>query len=672
MSQLFFGVASLGNWRSYRPVFYRVYYDQKGKRRSLLVLSRLGFLAVAASLSHKRNIEYGSIAIITPLSLSTIMSESRDHFIELLRNWPDTFCESVVDEISQASAPVTIYKRSSQEKAVTSVKVRHYGEQRKLEIIYDDETKTEEVSGKEDIIILRELHNHRKASSCKISDQSIPALCEYECALSYTVSSHGSKEPEDRELRLRLNIIPVPVTMTSRLRDGTIVLFRERSTEDVDMESALRASVLKGVEESFSNFLNGDNYDNTASGVDLTVFYDTTHGTNTLLSPLTYVIEILDPLIALKLTRRILEYRGFTYGLRSYLYNSDPVQLGKVGDGGYIEFTLRTNINYYYRELMSGSAMSTTSVPTISGSDARKQLQGILERIARVRGVIDELVSALPEKLDGMAEAERRAMSYILTMYIAKLGMIHWAMIAARYLHTEGRKLPVVLEFDVRQKSQDEVNVSFKRSNELARMLQPHVVVTSIILGREVVAYINALYEALSPCNVHAGAEGRLCFRIDTLQDVLKDLNSKLSNKNKESSDKSSCASLPALLASSLYTEMVEPSARILVLNELERLEKETKKTLDYLLPRGFKLEIDCNQYSNEDKEDILGNKALCFHPPSQVPAKETHIRNFIAHGGFTRLSRDWCLALDEECKAYAVCVEKPLEETVMNKIAHP
>jgi len=210
----------------------------------------------------------------------------------------------------------------------------------------------------------------------------------------------------------------------------------------------------------------------------------------------------------------------------------------------------------------------------------------------------------------------------------------------------------------------------------------PHINVTSILLGEGLASYMLTLYKALEGTSTE---EGKLCFRIDTLKKMLKDINSKLiSNTSSATSGETSEKPvmdnkiIPPLVASAIYTEIVEPSARTLMLNELEKLGSENiEKTLDHFLPRGFRLSAEKCPSPSEAWEQVFGVNVMCVYPMSPLPPKSEHVRNFIAHGGLTRLSRDWCLALQikedkdkgRKCVPNAICIEKPLNMKIMDAI---
>ncbi len=315
--------------------------------------------------------------------------------------------------------------------------------------------------------------------------------------------------------------------------------------------------------------------------------------------------------------------------------------------------------------------------------------------MAGVRSIIDELVSYISPQINN----KNLVIKYIQSMYLAKLGLAHWAIAVfdkTIFGHDSGFgsqqgsenaiQSPVIYEVKVN----DNIEVSYILNNKVNE-LPPHVSHASILLGKSFAKYMLELYHALEGKPLEKNGESKICFKIDTLEIMLKDLDSKLSlplsEKNKEEDCKGDKARNKAkervvpLVASAIYTEIVEPGARILVLNELEKLSNEKlEKILDHLLPRGFELKIEKCPPSSEAWEKVFGTEVICVYPMSLLPSNNRHIRNFIAHGGLTRLSKNWCLAIkitmkDGEtgkCVPYAVCIVNPLDERIMRAIANP
>ncbi|MEB3860605.1 MAG: hypothetical protein GSR84_00105 [Desulfurococcales archaeon] len=688
-NRVLFGVATIGNWKFYNPVFYRIYYEDSGgatsrraQRKSLLVLSRLGFLAVAAALSYKHNINEGSLAIIAPLTLATIGVNEINDVVRRLEDWPDSFSEHIVDGILEAASLDTI------------IKINEDG----TLLVNKNENNKEKIHiNRNDVIIVNKMKcddNQCRAPNNDQGYKGFPIICSYNCTLCYTVISNKSNNNdqqntslENRELHIVLNIIPVPITMTTKIRDS-IIIFREQNVE-IDMESMLKALILHGVYKTIITLFDEGKYEDNS--LDLTIFYDTTHGINKLLPPLSYVIEILDPMIVLKvagMSLKLIEKLQKTasinnpvkYVVRSYLYNSDPVTLGKMDITEYIKITLDNNISYNYRILTRESAILVGYGVSQENNNLRRSMQGMIRHMARIRGIIDEFISYRdtinPQQcVNNSDNIECRIMMYILAMYIAKLGMFHWftqfLSLSESNNHIEESIFPLI-EFRI---NTERANITFKRVGGHLARIPPHIAVLSNILWDLISKYIGRLYNALIYARKIENNGSKSCFDINILKLLLDSLDVKISsliNSNMAGGDTGGKVYSDILTISEFYTAMVEPSARVLVRQELDRLSSDVRKVIDYLLPRGFKVEFDTNNCIHEDTGEVFGEKALCFYPATRVEPNEKHVRNFIAHGGFTKLNRDWCLALKEQCKAFAVCVERPLDLGVLLRIAFP
>jgi len=714
MHHLIAGAALLGNWTTYKPVFYRLYYEQDGKRKSLLALSRLGFFAVTAALAYKHEADRAILSIIAPLTLVTVGKQSYTEIEELLKN-PQKNCQYIVRGLEETVSLVkpNIIGKGSIRDNDEECKNENIGESKMVDIRYNDGNKKIEIeafvskdkcikkveietSPNNEVIIVKKLQCNLQDSAK--NDKSLPNTCRYRCKLNYEVLYN--EKSIDKSIDIDTHIVIVPITMTQGLKDGTLIIFREKK-EKIDTESLIRASVLKGQAMSLVNTLEEYSEQHDTEEISITLFYDTTHGVNALLSPFSYTMNIINQLIVLMLIEKLLRAyilnKNFALNIRAYLYNSDPVILSGRDELKYIRITSKSNISYYYRILIKESTLST-SLENIDGSDAYRRLEGILKSVTGVRSIIDELVSYLPLKNNEKEEdIENYTNFYIQLMYLAKLGLGHWAI--ATHVLSPRREIRDIIETPIVEyrtlPKERMIEVEYEQ-NIRSSSLPPHASITSILLGERLTAYMTTLYEALEDEQLD---RNKVCFRINTLENMLKDLASKLSylssrtSKNEQNVDRKI---IVPLIASAIYTEIAEPSARILILNELNKLNSENlEKILDHLLPRGFELSISekCPPQNEawvkifKNNKNSENNKAMCVYPMSPLPPPELtnsnqHVRNFIAHGGLTRLSRDWCLALqiikeDDEgkvskCTPYAICIEKPLDRRIMRAITQP
>ncbi len=215
---------------------------------------------------------------------------------------------------------------------------------------------------KAEVLIVKHLQCERKGMTRTtiVSNNSygLPVVCHYKCTLEYEILN---KNFDKKNINIKLYIVIVPVTMTQRLDDSTIVLFREKQA-DMDMESALRASMLEGLAASLLGALKefSKNFNKNKQNIyNIILFYDTTHGVNTLLLPFSYAYNVIDKLIILELAGELLKAynsnREFKFGIQSYLYNSDPVQLGGQDELAYLKITSKSNISYYYYKFTTQS-----------------------------------------------------------------------------------------------------------------------------------------------------------------------------------------------------------------------------------------------------------------------------------------------------------------------------
>lgn len=309
----------------------------------------------------------------------------------------------------------------------------------------------------------------------------------------------------------------------------------------------------------------------------------------------------------------------------------------------------------------------------------RKRMQGMISHMAKIRGIINEFISSLDIKnlhkcVDNYNKIECGIVSYILAIYIAMLGMFHWFIPLLSLLKSNDnieKFIFPLIEFSI---NTDRAHITFRRASSYSTTVPPHIAVLSIILWNSISEYIDKLQEALLYVGMLENKNSRTCFNLNILKLLLENLDVKISsliNSNKDSKDSKSKIYSHILPISEFYTAMVEPSARILVRQELDKLSNDIKNVIGYLLPRGFKIEFPGNCVY-EDTGKVFEKKALCFYPSAQVVPNEKHVRNFVAHGGFTKLNRNWCLALDESCKGFAVCIEKPLDLGILLKIVFP
>ena len=710
MAGLIAGAALLGNWINYRPVLYRLFYEKEGDggRGSLLVLSRLGFLAVTAALSYKYNANRAILSIIAPLTLITVGKDSAEKIKESLRIFPNEFCSHIIAGLMDTASTATscepdnylgkiIYFGINNCNDVHKIRLKSIDEQRGC-----GEEKELDVRGSKELIVIKKMQCRPLPTSIHsltrdrdnaeriwqdVEEKELPTMCHYSCTLSYDVSLLG-KGVDEKSINIDTYIVVVPATMATRIKQGSkILVFREK--RDLDMESVLRASILIGLAESLvkeiSRQIDGEDKD-----TDIILFYDTTHGINALLPPYSYVTSIIDQLVVLELAKKLLKTersgsgKNLSYTVRSYMYNSDPVQLGRLNELNYVKSTSQSNVSYYYRTLMGATKLVIN--PGTKGERVHREMIGALKRLSEARGIIDDLVSSLlhrvSKKDDVLTETEQKAIYYIYSMYIAKLGMAHWAIKAFRELVNNTPRPPPLMRIEY--KPNDYIAINYELNKDQYSTLPPHVTVTSLILGPVFAEYLLTLYETLES-SIEQGAgkqtirhKEKVCIRISTLKKLLESLDAKLVAEEKYNNT--------ALALSALYTEIVEPGARILVLNELKKLlEENPEKILDHFLPRGFKLTIEKCPPETEAWEEVLGTKTLCMYPASSLPPSPEHIRNFIAHAGLTRLNKNWCLAIKiakeskdkqeldiSKCIPYAICIEKTLSKELLDKIAHP
>jgi len=368
----------------YKPVVYRLYYEDShtGRRASLLALSRIGFFAVTAALADELKADKAILTIIAPLTLATIGKQKLSEVEELLSK-PLELCSHIVNGLKYTVSlerEADDSKKSGNENKdvatrIINVAIQDDNDKKKIVVkrfADKEEVVVGEIASGTKIVVVKKLECDSGSSTNGSGHDlsGLPAVCHYKCKLNYEVSQ------QKKSIDIETYIVVVPVAMAQRLEDGTIVVFRERSPDKLDMESALRASILEGLAMSLvravKEHIEGE------KEADITFFYDTTHGVNALLSPFSYAMNIVDQLAILRLTEKLLESHAsnedFTYKVRSYLYNSDPVQLRTRDEIEYVKVTLESNISYYYRTLIEESTLST-EWENIEGKEARERLR---------------------------------------------------------------------------------------------------------------------------------------------------------------------------------------------------------------------------------------------------------------------------------------------------------
>ena len=706
MAGALFEATLMGAWTQYRPVVYRVYYEnEEGKRVSHLVLSKTGFTALVGALAGEIDLAKVGIAVIAPISLITLnkdiinkIKDNKYNFKNLCRDLSNTMISHLSPDID-----------------VKNIK------NNKLVIIINN--KELELEEKNIIILNKIIVNTQIDESQGIDSDSdsreifLPIYCKRNIQLHYMIArtSQNGVETSAGKVNADLYLLIVPLVYTQKTNNN-LIIFREKNVEKINLELLLRALILNGMYAAMNDFLDStyrDLLQKRPEPVDLRVAYDSSIGLNSLLPPYTYSLEALDPLLPIMITNRMADLLGIaseaTIEIRSFLYSSDPVPyLGIRGKRDeiaieYIKATQNDNINYSYRKLIEKTKLGL-NVNFEDGKEVWKALRGALARVAGIRGLIDELVSRLPQTLkagpDGptISDIEDAALYSILGLYMFKLGLYHWgAVLADRLIQREilekTAKDPLRLVSVSMRTSDGKVIIEYNINNTLTTMLEPHVTVAGIVFGREIFRYaltLSNILNAFKPSRTKN--EERRCYTLEFLKLLVNDIHDKISLLKEGRAQRSRHFGPDAdyfrAALSSFYTEIVEPGARVLVLSELDKLAKDDPaKILDHLLPRGFELQL--RQCPVEDRTlDSPAGKLLCFYPTSQIPAKPKHVRNFIAHAGFTRLSRHWCLALGEPsdectdepqgsecgkgCRPHAVCVEKTLEPEVMLMIARP
>ena len=627
-NRVLFLLTSLGAFTRYNPVFYRVYFeDENNSRKSVIVASKLAFLAPTVALSHKKDINKASIALITPITLVEILLNNNNKLEELLDLSNKKFCKELINKISKS------IKSNISEPLIEKILIKND------ELVIVDELTCED----------RGLENISKEPS------ALPAICRVPCTLKYKVKRKNEKNSQDKKQELDLYIISVPLTLTKKVRitnENSLLMFRE-SNPDLNMESIMRASILSGVATALNKTLDKIN----RPSLDLTVIYDTSLGLNALLPPLTYVAEILDPLIILKSINRLFEVyeknkKEFNYSISSYYYNSAPVTIR--GEEESLEITAEENISYYYRKLIN-KAKIKFNTPSSNPQDV--DIESILNKIAKIRGIIEEITSAIPENIN-VNSIENNNLGYLINniffMNLVKLGLIHWALVQTEE-QKRSSQLPAIIKikYDTKIDNIKKIIINYTISDDLdtyKNTLEPHIIINTMLLGDELVKYINNINKIVAwttdlPEEVRNKAKDCLsiykdskssensysiyCFDLERIKNTLKELINKRINYNDLDLEK---------IRLLLLWDIVEPTAKILIINELNRI------SID-------KLKQYTRQFSNQIKYN--SNKYIVLMPKPigkrrGSGAANYRLRNFIAHAGLVALEENICYIIKD------------------------
>ena len=678
------GVAQLGNWKNYKLVLYRLYYeDCEGHRKSMLIPSRLGFLAVAAGLAYTLNADRIILSLITPLTLATVADSSKSlSGTKRLLDDQEEFCRRVIEGIS---------KTAKSPKGVDRVE-----------------------GGFTPTLIIKGLkcNEHARRKECQGNEcKGLPQIHRYNCILTYEVlseggSTSGGKEAEaggsgrsEHDVELTLYLVVVPLNITVRFPDGSLVLLREENPERLNMESVLRASILEGLVHSLVRDIEDEVEKETSNLANLSIvlFYDTTHGSNTIIPPLAHAVNSLDNVVALRIVSTLLknlEARGDitppTVSFRTYFYNSDPVSvsIGKLNEREFYEMTSKGGgISYYYRKLVD-AALPLGSSHIREGKELRRKVGGLIERVTSLRGLIDELVASIPISMSELSDEEEKAVKLILIAYLARLGLFHWAIALIKDSNLTHEYMPIVKFEESRESKAGLLKILYK--NYRKWKLDPYTLVAGLEICGSLMSYLLTLYEAFSSVSNAQGGDHhedhKACLTLETLRVLFEGVERKAERGGGDGGSGAGTTEQypPHLLAlSALYEGIVEPGARIVLLNEITKLMKNPERVLSYFVPRFLELRMRYDVSEVQLLEEIGGKDVICLYPVTKLQPAPYAVRNFIAHGGLTRLSKDWCIAVTKEDDkegsetggaeakylTHAICIDRPLPYDVLLRI---
>jgi len=712
------GSSVLGNWRGYSPVVYRVYYRENNKREPKHVATRFGFLALLAVHALSANGSCGSgtkasWTLFVPLTLSTLAGLPKDANLDLKR-----LCEEIARDLVEG----TKNDVEALQEVIKGLNISENKDKKeKGGIVEILSVSLKRNPDKES----RAGNNPSKESEAEKTNITVPFSCKYEFSLIIKRCEKRAGDSEAKEtasvcmdvceIPLTINMVIIPNTGVTKTRGNPqkIVIFREDDVKEVNLEYVNRAIMAYYLYENFRDVISKDTLEDT----EVKIIYDTTHGLNTIIPSFSYAADSVTPLVILLLVNKILEEllpkdktsRGFQVSFEAYRYNSDPVPpvMGKSSSSEkernkeYIKTTLTYNVSYYYHPLIERSTIEIGKNENLKATKVLKYMGDLLYSMSKVRAIIDEIVTAVrrttkqqKQQKEGNDESSNDFIRTAAFLYLTKLGMIHWALHLKLDKKVNEKMENVLPRIKVaKTNNSDNKTIKFNYTSESNASSQPHLQVLGTLLHEELHDYIQGLYANVKELyrktndDYLEAIESKTCFALKELKFMLDDLEVKLSQAAAQPSQSApqidetkqenyKLKLLPDLAKlSSFFTEIVEPSARSIMLTEIKRMEEERiERILDHLIPRGLEITLKSKKSEGDEKskERCLeeGGEALCFYPSTKVPPKGEHIRHFLAHGGFTRISKDWCVVIDtKECKVRAVCTEKALDEEVLKRL---
>lgn len=404
-----------------------------------------------------------------------------------------------------------------------------------------------------------------------------------------------------------LGMALVPLTGSFTIRDSDsryLVVFRESSGSDIRFfGEVLEATYLKAIRVLAKCLL-----EKIQGAHTITFLVDTTHGLNVATTLMSRVLEDALPLI---------RYEVLSQGLywqepKALYYNSDPaLGLGRT-DRETLCNTCDNNISYYY--------VSKTLRPL---NQVAKNVEVVVLGMHRIN-------ESLLKKLQGI--------------YLLRYGLIPWGFYNIELHGDTHSGINSLIEVRARSPRDRILEVRYKISEDIKRNAYAEIIASWLAELAE--KCINKLAGEVKVEPVNCWGEpvkdSIRCYSLEKVKELI-------STRDKED------------WAKRFLNEVVEETAKLILLHEINQWLKEPLPRLGYWIPYAFMLrEVPHDKRCSEIFREAEVNGGYYCVTPMRV---QSNIRNIIAHVGLTSVHRLVAFLFKDKCKDTSRCASNDVEE---------
>jgi len=404
-SHVVFAVATLGQFKKYSSVFYRVYLPSRDERRtSYVVASNLGILAITAAHLHAARsnggsgVEGGARAVLLLLVPPTLPHDPNPGNVKGILNDPKEYLSTFWRELKKKiREDYYAIKKCIKENSSVAANLK---ENEVIAVNIDCEDNSEKRSSPP------QQHKPELALPYVVRVDGCKVRIE-----RYVRGEAGFEESSVEEYPLTVYLGLVPLTGTYK-HNNTLLIYREAQSSLEYLErfnDAVKAAylnVIRIVGEDLASEKGSE------ENIDVKLLFDTTHGLNSMVAMLSQVKDLAAPLTAL--TLELLSEGGYRVS-EVLSYNSDPVTQQAP-----TQSTAKSNVSYYY----TVDARDAWRRETGEAGVVAWRLSQVLESVERLLGAL--LSSGSRERLESVRKSKfyRR----VKGLYLISKGLIPWGL----------------------------------------------------------------------------------------------------------------------------------------------------------------------------------------------------------------------------------------------------